>query len=63
MDSPHVGIRLKEQCKIQNLVEIQNASVLYSIAMAWQHEFIHLPRQNEQQKNASLLTGNKTTDA
>lgn len=34
MDTPHAGVIVKEQCKIQNLMGNQNSSDLYGIVIA-----------------------------
>lgn len=55
MDTPHVGVIVKEQCKIQNLMGNQNSSNLYSIVMAWQCELVHLPTKNDMSNKKMLL--------
>lgn len=55
MDTPHVGVIVREQCKIQNLVGNQNYSDLYSIVVVWQRELVHLPTQNDMSNKKMLL--------
>lgn len=46
-DTPRVGDRVREQCKMKNLMGSQNASVLYSAVMAWQHELVCLQTKDD----------------
>lgn len=63
-DTPRVGDRVREQCKMKNLMGNQNASVLYSAVMAWQHELVCLQTKDDtsNKKMLRFCTGNRNTD-